>query len=81
MKRSEMIEHINEFFEKNGKPDYLGERILATRFLSFIESKGMQPPPYFKTVLTGPPAKEGVSNLVLLSRVEKCEGWEPEDEK
>jgi hypothetical protein len=45
MKRSEMIELINEFLEKNGKPDYLGERILATRFLSFIESQGMQPPP------------------------------------
>jgi len=80
MKRSEMIEHINEFLEEGiGMPDYSGKKLLATQFLSFIESKGMQPPPYFKTVLTGPPAKEGVSNLVLLSRVEKCEGWEDEE--
>jgi hypothetical protein len=52
-----------------------------TELLDFLVSQGMQPPAYFKTILTGPPAKEGKSNLVLLSQVEKCEGWEPEDEK
>jgi hypothetical protein len=52
---------------------------LADEIIDFLVSQGMQPPPYFKTVLTGPPAKEGVSNLVLLGRVEKCEGWEDEE--
>jgi len=77
MKRSEMIELLAdalEYHDWKGEPDEMADLILR-----LLESKGMQPPPYFKTVLTGPPAKEGVSNLVLLSRVEKCEGWEDEE--
>jgi hypothetical protein len=79
MKRSEMkarlVEAIHDYIWCNAADE------LADYLLNVLEEQGMQPPPYFKTVLTGPPAKEGVSNLVLLSRVEKCEGWEPEDEE
>jgi hypothetical protein len=57
-----MIEHINEFLEKNGKPDYFGKRILATQFLSFIEKQGMQPPPYtFKHEVVNPTTVNTIS--------------------
>ena len=77
MKRSKMIKLLAdaiEYHDWKGEPDEMADLILR-----LLESQGMRPPPYFKTVLTGPPAKEGVSNLVLLSRVEKCEGWEDEE--
>ena len=62
MKRSEMIEHINEFLEKNGKPDYFGKRILATQFLSFIEGLGMLPPPYtFEQEVVNNPTGDTIS--------------------
>ena len=72
MKRSEMIEHINEFLEKNGKPDYSGKRILATQFLSFIESRGMLPPPYtFKQKVVNNPT----GNTISVTNYE----WEDEE--
>jgi hypothetical protein len=80
MKRSEMVKGLQEWIKRCDYPCSAWEFVeQAEDIIEFLESKGMQPPPYFKTVLTGPPAKEGVSNLVLLSRVEKCEGWEDEE--
>ena len=76
MKRSEMIKHINEFLEEGiGKPDYSGKRILASQFLSFLESKGMLPPAYEKkTQIRVMP-----QNDVWTSKKPVNE-WEPENE-
>jgi hypothetical protein len=62
VKRSEMIEHINTFLEKNGKFDSFGKRVLATQFLSFIEGLGMLPPPYtFEQEVVNNPTGDTIS--------------------
>ena len=63
MKRSEMIEHINEFLEEGiGMPDYSGKKLLATQFLSFIEGLGMLPPPYtFEQEVVNNPTGDTIS--------------------
>jgi hypothetical protein len=80
MKRKEMIEHINDFLEKNGKPDSFGKRALATQFLSFIESKGMQPPSIV-VVKKFRQWDKGVK-MYLSREVGEIENkWEPENEE
>ena len=78
MKKIEMIEHINDFLEKNGKPDSFGKRVLATQFLSFIESKGMQPPAYVNGYFTAPYLGCGSDEVEWVE--ESVNEWEPEDE-
>ena len=83
MKRSEMIKHINEFLEEGiGKPDYSGKRILASQFLSFLESKGMLPPAYDKFIKA-----EGLDGIIKPTPEAKlyykipCHEWESENDQ
>ena len=76
MKKSEMAERMRKHFNTEHCDQVA---LLAYQIIDFLEQQGMRPPPYCKAVLTGPLTKEGVSNLVLLGRVEKCEGWEDEE--
>jgi hypothetical protein len=79
MKRKEMIEHINDFLEKNGKFDSFGKRVLATQFLSFIESKGMLPPTYVNGFFTAPYL--GCDSTEVEWVEESVNEWEPENEE
>lgn len=89
MKRSDLQQKIKDRIEMRIREGHYASdttdyerwafaHFLADELISLIEEQGMQPPPYLKTILTGPLAKEGKSNLVLLSQVDTYE-WEDEE--
>lgn len=44
MRRSQMIEHINDWLERHGHSDVWGKRVMANELLIYLEAQGMQPP-------------------------------------